>query len=418
MTAANWRGVEPGQPAVMKRYRAGTDRLVAPAETLDVVRRFFPVMGITRVADVTGLDTVGIPVVLVFRPNSRSLVVAQGKGLDLMAAKASGVMESAEAFMAERIVRPLRLGSFNDLRFSHTLVDVDLIPRTTTSLYHPDFPILWIEGQELFTGTQMWVPYETVHMAHTVPAPTGTGCFLGTPTGLASGNHFLEALSHALCEVVERDAATLHRVRTAEETALRRIDARTVDNGDCLGVLAQLERADMSAGIWDLTTDVGIPVFKCVITERGQDAPRLMYGCEGLGCHPKRGIALLRAITEAAQARLIYLSGARDNTTRLDYALATDEELMRRQAGRLAGEAPRDFQMAPSFDSDSFDADVAWELEALRSAGVTQAVVVDLTREEFGIPVVRAVIPGLEGPIELVPSCRLGRRAMDLAGGR
>jgi ribosomal protein S12 methylthiotransferase accessory factor YcaO len=29
-----------------------------------------PVMGITRVANVTGLDSVGIPVVMVCRPNS------------------------------------------------------------------------------------------------------------------------------------------------------------------------------------------------------------------------------------------------------------------------------------------------------------------------------------------------------------
>ncbi|MGE5291379.1 MAG: YcaO-like family protein [Micromonosporaceae bacterium] len=55
---------------------------------------------------------------------------------------------------------------------------------------------------------------------------------------------------------------------------------------------------------------------------------------------------------------------------------------------------------------------------APRSAGISQAVVVDLTREEFGIPVVRAVVPGLEGPIELDPSCLPGRRAMDLAGRR
>lgn len=418
MTNTNWPDANLKQPTAPKRYRAGTDRLVAPAETLERARRFFPVMGITRVADITGLDTIGLPVVLVCRPNSRSLVVAQGKGIDLSAAKASGVMESVEAFMAERIAQPLTLGSFNDLQFSHRLIDVDLLPRTVTSLYHPDFPILWIEGQELFTGMPMWVPYETVHMAHTRPEPTGTGCFLGTSTGLASGNHFLEALSHALCEVVERDAATLHRVRTAEEAALRRVDPQTVDDHACLKVLAQLDRASMSAAIWDITTDVGIPVFKCVITERGLDPPRLMYGCEGVGCHPKRGIALLRAITEAAQARLIYLSGARDNTSKREYALATDPELMRRQAAVLAGEAGRGFRAAPSFDGDSFDADVAWELDALRSAGIGQAVAVDLTREEFGIPVVRAVVPGLEGPIELVPSCRLGRRAMDLAGSR
>ncbi|MGE5291378.1 MAG: YcaO-like family protein [Micromonosporaceae bacterium] len=87
-----------------------------------------------------------------------------------------------------------------------------------------------------------------------------------------------------------------------------------------------------------------------------------MYGAHGMGCYPVRGIALLRAITEAAQARLTLISGARDNTTRREYVLAMEPELWRRQAAVLEGEAVRDFRTVPSFDSDSFDADVAWEL--------------------------------------------------------
>ena len=77
-----------------KAYRAGTHRTVPPAETVRKALRFAPVMGITRVANVTGLDNVGVPVVTVSRPNSRSLAVTQGKGVDLTAAKASALMES------------------------------------------------------------------------------------------------------------------------------------------------------------------------------------------------------------------------------------------------------------------------------------------------------------------------------------
>jgi ribosomal protein S12 methylthiotransferase accessory factor len=141
-----------------------------------------------------------------------------------------------------------------------------------------------------------------------------------------------------------------------------------------------------------------------------------MYGSEGMGCHPSRAIALLRAITEAVQVRLTLISGARDNATQREYALAMEPELMRRQATALAGEAGRDFRATPSFDGGSFDADVAWELDALRAAGITQAVVVDLAREEFNIPVVRVIVPGLEGLIDPDASYRLGRRAMEVAG--
>ena len=177
-------------------------------------------------------------------------------------------MESIEAFMAERITQPLVLGSVNDLRSSHPLIDVDHLPRTTDSAYHPDAPILWIEGRELLTGTPRWVPYEMVHTAYTLPRPTGTGCFVATSNGLASGNHLLEAISHAICETVERDAATLHSVREPGEAASCRIDPRTVDDPGCGEALDRLDRAGMSVAIWDMTSDVGIPAFICRIAER------------------------------------------------------------------------------------------------------------------------------------------------------
>jgi ribosomal protein S12 methylthiotransferase accessory factor len=412
------RDISPGQKEAPKKYRAGTHRLVSPEETLESVRRFFPIMGITRVADITGLDVIGIPVVTVCRPNSRAVTVSLGKGLDVAAARASGVMESIEAFMAERITRPLVLGSFNDLRSSHSLVDVDLLPRTTESLYHPDLPILWIEGQELLTGTPRWVPYEMVHTAYTLPRPSGTGAFVATSNGLASGNHHLEAISHAICETVERDAATLHRVRALAETALRRIDPRSVDDPGCGEALDRFDRADMSVAIWDITTDIGIPAFTCVIAEGRRHPGRVTYGAEGMGCHADPKIALLRALTEAAQSRLASISGGRDDPAGWDYSQKLEPELLPAQAADLVGEAARDFAAVPAFDGDSLDADVAWELTALRSAGISEVIAVDLTCEEFGIPVFRVIVPGLEGPTTTVPSCRLGQRAMELIAGQ
>jgi YcaO-like protein with predicted kinase domain len=398
-------------------YWAGTHRLIAPEETLEAVRRFFPVMGITRVADITGLDTIGIPVVAVCRPNSRSVVVSLGKGLDVMAARASGVMESIEAFMAERIVRPLIIGSVNDLRFSHRLVDVDLIPRTSDSLYHPEFPLLWIEGQGLISQSPIWVPYELVHTAYTLPAPTGTGCFIATSNGLASGNHLLEAISHGICETVERDAATLHDLRTTEDRAERLVDLQTVDDAGCREALDRLDRAGMAVAVWDMTTDIGIPAFRCLIAEGDQHPARMRRGSAGMGCHPDRAIALLRALTEAAQVRLAVISAVRDEPDHLDRHDDVDPQILREQQAELATKATRDFSSVPAFVSDSIDQDVAWELDSLRSVGISEVVAVDLTREEFGIAVVRVIIPGLEGPTGIV-SCLLGQRAMNLIGSR
>ena len=51
----------------------------------------------------------------------------------------------------------------------------------------------------------------------------------------------------------------------------------------------------------------------------------------------------------------------------------------------------------PNRESDTFDDDLAWELERLRAVGINTVVAIDLSRPEFQVPVVRVVIPGLEG---------------------
>src|SRR5262249_8797884 len=152
-----------------------------------------------RVGVITGLDVVGIPVVMVCRPNSRSLSVFQGKGTDLAAAKASGIMEAVEAWHAENVLLPLRVATYRELQAVAHVVEVEQLPRLPSSRFDPDLPILWIEGTDVFSSERTWVPFECVHLDFRVPGPEGTGCFLGTSTGLAAGNHLLEAVSHSLC---------------------------------------------------------------------------------------------------------------------------------------------------------------------------------------------------------------------------
>ena len=79
-----------------------SDRLRRATETVAHMRQNFARFGITRLADVTGLDCIGIPVWMAVRPNSKTLAVSQGKGLSNAAAQASAVMEAAEVATAER----------------------------------------------------------------------------------------------------------------------------------------------------------------------------------------------------------------------------------------------------------------------------------------------------------------------------
>ncbi|QSQ23954.1 YcaO-like family protein [Pyxidicoccus parkwayensis] len=408
----------PSSAGTSKRFRLGTHRVVSPQQTLERVRRLMPALGITRIANVTGLDTIGIPVVMVARPNARSLAVSQGKGLTLDAAKASGLMESVEGYHAEHISLPLKLGTYNELRFREAVVDVAGLPRLSVSLFHDNWRMLWVEGVNLMQGTTLWLPFDLVHTDYTLPLPTGSGAFLMSSNGLASGNHVVEATLHGLCEVVERDSTTLWHARGPRAQAKTRLDLGSVDDESCREVLEKYARAGVAVGAWETTSDVGVPAFTCSIVDREPEAFRPVAVASGMGCHPSREVALLRALTEAAQSRLTRISGARDDLHRKAYESAKDGVAAERLRARLREESPvRRFQDVPTYDGETLEDDLAWVLGKLGEAGLSQVVAVDLTKPELGVPVVRVVVPGLE-PTHEAPGYVPGVRAQRVMRGR
>lgn len=382
----------------VKQFRSGTHRTACPEETLERCRPLLPIMGITRLANVTGLDILGIPVVMACRPNSRSVAVSQGKGLDLAAAKASAAMEAIEGFHGESVYLPLKLAAFEDLRYTHPIIDIDGLSVSMNSRYDSRLPILWIEGLELVTGAPVWLPYEVVHTNYTIPAPTGSGCFVANSNGLASGNHILEAICHGICEVVERDATTLWKLQSDSIRSRAGLDLDTVDDVACRAVMQRFSDAGVDIRVWETTTDIGIASFQCLALEAGGGIADPEFGA---GCHPNRGIALLRALTEAAQARTTYITGARDDIGAEHYqAPARARRLKDCRALMTAHQPIRSFVQVPSWEGESFADDLNELVRRLVSIGLHQIAVVDLTKPVFGIPVVRVVIPGLEGAME------------------
>lgn len=410
--------VEGGAPSAsaettLKVLWSGTHRSQTLDSTVQSALHLAPVMGITRVADVTGLDAIGIPVVMVCRPNSRSVAVSQGKGIDLPSARASGLMEAIELYHAETITLPLRLASYEELRYRHNVVEPGTISHSIASRFHPSLRLLWIEGRDLLTEKTLLVPYEIVHTNYTLPPPDGYGCFNASSNGLASGNHILEAISHGLCEVVERDATTLWKLRRKERLERGRIDLSSVNDGACQQLLARFEAAEVGVAVWDITTEIGIPAFACFVLP--WEESELWYSptvAAGFGCHPSRAVALARALTEAAQSRLTLIAGSRDDFGSEVYDPCLDEALMSAIHGESNSSEKRRFEEIPTWESETLQADVEWELQCLQRAGLEHVIVVDLTKPEFAIPVVRVVVPGLESM--LAPDYLPGPRGRDV----
>lgn len=365
-----------------KRYFHGTHRTLSPGETWRRIVGVLDQVGVTRVADVTALDSLGIPVFQAIRPASWNLSVSQGKALTPEAARVSGAMESIELWHAERldhlpqVTLPLR-----EMQYGNAVATADLKLRSDTWRLDA-LPIPWVEAASL-TGTRSaWLPRGMLELDFRVPPRLRPNAFHLTSNGLASGNCLEEALLHGLCELIERHG--LYRAFRQPETRVP-IDVESIEADDLVDLLARMRGAGMKLAVYDLTFDIGVPVILVDLVAR--DLPQIWRGA---GCHPSPEIALSRALTEAAQARLTYISGARDDIL----SFPRDMDAEERYRAFVPPEPARRLDELADLSTAGVDADLSKVLERLDASG-HGAFYVDLSRETIGIPVVTAFVPGL-----------------------
>ncbi|WP_412515331.1 YcaO-like family protein [Actinomadura madurae] len=379
-----------------KTFRGGTDRAVALEESLARATALAEVAGITRLADITGLDRLGMPVHTAIRPAARSLAASQGKGLLPEAAKVSALMESLELWHAETHHLPFRFDSAADLRAAgEAVAEVEDLVHCACGKFRPGLPMRWVLGHDLPSGTATWVPYEVVHCDWRLPEVYGEHAFVNGSNGLASGNTLIEATVHGLCEVMERDAVAAFEDLGEAGEADRRVRAGSVGDPDCRALLDLLRASGVESVIFDCTSDLGLATFVCWMVEVDPPWYHPLPQAQGAGAHPRREIALLRALTEAAQARASVIAGSRDDIGWERYRWYFDQRARADIAGTLALPERRDFASIPHADHETFNADLEWLLELLAKAGARQAIAVDLTMAGIGLPVVKVVVPGL-----------------------
>ena len=380
----------------IKGYKKGTHRAVPPEETFARVDPTLPVAGVTRVADITGLDRIGIPVFSSIRPTAEggAISVYNGKGTTAAEAKVSAMMEAVERYSAEVGDQELLVDSFAGLHeHEHKHVNV-LNPR---ALILPDYVrdvedvrIPWIEGYDLIRDEAIYVPANAVF--HPLPSRYDKVRLFRTNTnGLAGGNELEEAIFHGLAEVIERDAWSLVEITRNPGPAVN------VDGDDIRALIEKFVNVDVSVLVRDITSDIGIPTFAAVSDDNMLKDPTLLT--IGMGTHTNARVAIKRAITEVAQSRLTQIHGAREDTTTADIRRVLGYEWMRKQNQHWFDIVEsEDFDTVESYslDNDDFLEDIKHVLTRLRAAGLERVIVVDLTREEIGVPVVRVIVPGLE----------------------
>ena len=381
-----------------KRYKDDTHRALPPEETLERIESKMAAAGITRVADITNLDRIGIPVFSSIRPMAErgAISVYNGKGATPVEAKVSAMMEGIERYSAEVGDRKLMVSRFSELG-EEALNPADLV---LPSGADGGGEIPWVPGWDLINHEEMLVPANAVF--HPLP-PGYRRLFRTNTSGLASGNEMEEAVFHGLAEVIERDAWSL--VEASRQTGPI---IQQVENGLARALLDKFDRAEVAVYLKDITSDIGIPTCAAVSDDIKLKDPTLLT--TGMGTHTNAGVAVLRALTEVAQSRLTQIHGAREDTTAADFRRQIGYERSKRlNAHWFEASAHEDFAEIRSYDSDDFLEDIDYMLARLQEAGMDRVIAVDLSREEIGVPVVRIIVPGLE--ISAVDSERMGRRS-------
>ncbi|MFD9483662.1 YcaO-like family protein [Streptomyces sp. NPDC059991] len=281
----------------------GTVRARTPQQTWQALAGRLAHFGITRVADLTGLDCIGLPVFTAIRPASLTLSTSQGKGATPLLARLSAVMEAIELWHVEQ---PLPVAAYGPAAEVAPNCPVAALAMTVP---YPERTLArmvweWTPGTGLLGGERALLPCDLVRRR--VQRPQWSPDLLrATSTGLACGNSRDEALLHGLFEVVERDVLFRDGQAGGRRTL---IDPCTVDDPHGREVIARLAAAGMGLEIALVDGPYGLPV--CVAHLWSEDYPVTFAGG---GCHSLPGIALTRALTEAAQSRLTAIAGTRDD---------------------------------------------------------------------------------------------------------
>jgi putative methanogenesis marker protein 1 len=389
----------------LKTYTADGQRTVDPLTTLRRIEPLCMVAGITRVADITGLDRVGIPVFSSIRPNAESgaITVYNGKGASIEQAKVSAIMEGLERYSGEVRGDNLLRRSVDDMLSSHSAIDprtLILPQRTATIVMHQN--VGWVKGFDLMEKEEIFVPASAVF--HPYSSRLDLALFRTNTNGLASGNTMEEALVHALCEVVERDAWSICEAK-------RKLVADIEPPADDALIRSMLEKftsQGIEVHLKDLTSDVGLPTFAAAADDVRLQDPALL--CLGMGTHLSPRITIIRALTEVAQSRLTQIHGAREDTTRGGPARQLGYERLKKLNSMWFSAAERNERLASihGYDTPDLYEDLMIVLDHLKKRGFKRAVAVDLTRKELGIPVVRVIVPGME--VHAMDEERSGKR--------
>ncbi|MFK3969281.1 YcaO-like family protein [Pseudomonas sp. NPDC087358] len=375
-------------------------RKASLSDTLVHARQLAVQFGITRVTNTTWLDKIGIPVFASIRPDAveGSLCVSAGKGMHAAEAQVGAYMEAIEFAIAEYRNRnidvflstPRKIAAQTDFVYDF----VDFCPLLGKAI-DPDGPLACVHGHDIATGQTFAVPAELIFSPFS--ENPGQRIFGTSTNGLCSGNTVEEASVHGIAEIVERDVQAFNFMKNTSRLVRRDCAIETLDP-----LFERVEQSGLKAVLRYTPSVIKLPYFQGFIMEPSDNAP-IAISC-GSGLHLCRDIAAVRGLAEAAQSRLSYIHGGRDDLIeRFKYFSVDGRQAELEAVARLRHDV-NDTHQAVDYSSiedanhkiHSIDSALECLLERLRNNGFSQVLRVVLSKKDSPLAVVKIVIPGME----------------------
>jgi len=377
------------------------ERLLSSRQSLAKVRPHLAAFGITRIGELTGLDNLGIPVAMAVRPNSYTLSVSLGKGADTETALISAAMEAVETAVAEKLPDDLLTSSIQQLHHSGcNIIDLKRTARCHPQRIGDKDELAWFSCRNIITSEDTMVPWSLIGMDHRPSPQSYHDAFYVSSDGLASGNTYSEAVFHGLCELVERDALARWQFASADLVRRSEIEPTGDEHAYLPALLELISRAGLQLRVFRMYSDTRLPVFMATLAPRHH--LKVLAGgirCGGCGCHPDPGRAIVGAITEAAQARLALVAGARDDIRRDHYQLGSqDNDDPESQSSDLHRISPADFP--PLSTATDIDDHIRAVLARLQRLGIDQIHCAQLCTGPLNMCVVRIIPVELQIPLQ------------------
>ena len=378
-------------------YFEGTHRVIAPEKTIKNNENKLITAGITRIADITDLDRIGLPVFTAIRPTAEdgAISIYGGKGITKDHAKASAMMEGFERYSAEKQEDDETIiSTVDEISTKGEYIDPKTLnlPQKYEKEDISQIPLEWNLATDIISNKDYYVPSNAVFHPYTHDNDIQS-FFKSNTNGLASGNILEEAILHGMFEVIERDAWSIFELthKNYSQINLDTIESELINN-----TIEKFESNGIKIKLMDFTADIKVPTIAASADDTvTKDAGLLTLG---MGTHLDPEIAVLRALTEVAQSRATQINGAREDTVRADFAREAGYERMKRinKYYFRQEEEQVDFRDIENKSTTSINEDIEIVKNELIANDIKHILYTDLTRPELDISVVRVIIPEME----------------------